>query len=112
MSKVSKVPKEFENIDISSALIAKENLLIKKELNKHFEMFGEEVYVIGFGKGEENKDNPKGLYVYWVWYKGTPYAGLMNCTLKDKYDAIDYYNVTKQNAEDTITEVLKNEKKD
>lgn len=109
---MNKLPPDFQQLDLSAALIVKENLKIEKQLNKHFNLFGEEVYMIGFGEGVKSPENLKGMYVYWVWYKDTPYAGMMNCKLSNKFDSIDYYEITKQNAEDSIKAVLeeKNDK--
>lgn len=103
-------PEEYQKIDASASLIAKENFGITKQKNKHFikHPTHNEIYMIGFGMGPKTDSNLKGMYAYWVWYKDhTPYGGMLNCELKDKFDAIDYFQSCLQNAEDTITEVMK-----
>jgi hypothetical protein len=106
---MSKTPTDYETIDASASLIAKEKFGIKSQKNKHFvvEPKSGEVYMIGFGFGHKTPDNLKGFYAYWVWArKGEPYGAMVNCILKDKYDAIDYFQSCIQNAEQTITTVL------
>lgn len=112
MSSKEFTPQEYKTIDASASLIAKEQFGITKNKNKHFithPKYPEEIYMIGFGDGPKNESNTQGFYSYWVWYHDhKPYGGLLNCVLKDKYDAIDYYMSCTQNAEDSITEILKN----
>jgi len=100
-------PEEYQKIDAAASLIAKEKFGITKQKNKHFILKDGEVYMIGFGNGPKNDSNPKGFYAYWVWYKETPYGGLLNCELKDKFDSIDYFQACMQNAEATIFEINK-----
>lgn len=108
------VPTDYQVIDASASLIAKEKFKITRQTNKHFITSPEgEVYMLGFGFGPKTIDNEKGFYFYWVWYQDKePYGAMVNCVLKDKYDSIDYFQSGIQNAEATIAEVLKNGKKD
>lgn len=110
---VVNVPTDYQVIDASASLIAKEKFGIKRQKNKHFVTSPEgEVYMIAFGFGPKTPDNEKGFYCYWVWYQNKePYGAMLNCELKDKYDSIDYFQSCIQNAEATIAEVLKNAKK-
>jgi hypothetical protein len=103
------IPADYQVIDASASLIAKEKFKITRQKNKHFVTHPNgEVYMIGFGFGQKTVDNPKGFYSYWVWYQDKePYGAMVNCELKDKYDSIDYFQTCKQNAEATISEVLK-----
>ena len=106
-------PEEYEKIDSSASLIAKEMFGIRRQVNKHFNLYREEVYMVAFGYGAKTELNPKGFYCYWTWFKNEqPYGGLMNCELKTKYDGIDYYQTAVQNAVETIDEVLRNEGSD
>jgi len=108
------IPEEYQKIDASASLIAKENYGIKKNRNKHIlihPQFPNEIYMIGFGDGEKTENNAKGFYAYWVWFHKEPYGAQINCELKDKFDSIDYFQSCVQNAEATITEVLKQEEK-
>lgn len=103
-------PEDYQRIDASASLIAKEKFGIRRSRNKHFVVHQEsgEIYMIGFGLGAKTDANPKGFYAYWVWYKGDePYGGMLNCELKDRFDSIDYFQSCLQNAEATIAEVLR-----
>lgn len=102
-------PEEYQKIDASASIIAKEQFGIKKQKNKHFikHPTHPEIYMVGFGDGAKNDNNEKGFYAYWVWYQDKkPYGGMINCVLKDKYDSIDYFMSCMQNAEATIDEVI------
>ena len=103
-----KIPTEFLAIDASASLIAKEKFMIYRQTNKHFLLSKDkEVYMVGFGYGPKTEDHKSGFYCYWVWYQAKePYGGIVNCELKNKYDAIDYYETCRQNAEETISAVL------
>lgn len=97
------LPEDYQKIEASASLIAKEKFNIKKFSYKRFILKDEDIYMIGFGNGEKTESNPKGFYAFWVWYKDNePYGGMLNCELKDKFDSIDYFQSCIQNAEDTI----------
>lgn len=99
---------DYQKIDASASLIAKEKFGITKQKNKHFitEANTNEVYMIGFGNGPKTDTNPKGFYAYWVSYhKEEPIGALINCELKDKYDSIDYFMSCIENAEATIRQL-------
>lgn len=108
----NETPQEFEQINGSASLIAKEKFGITKNTNKHFvrhPKFPTEIYMIGFGNGTKSDENLKGFYSYWVWFHKEPYGAMINCELKDKFDSIDYFQSCIQNAEDTIETVLNHE---
>lgn len=102
-------PEEYQKIDSSACLIAKEQFGFKKLKNKHFikHPLNNEIYMVAFGDGPKVDNNPKGFYACWVWYYDhKPYGGMINCELKDKFDSIDFFQACIQNAEATITQIL------